>query len=49
MNNTYDDFDTQIQPEEYYEQPELPTSFMASVAAVMWLSVQSMQVEVWKN
>jgi hypothetical protein len=45
MNKTYDDFDTQIQPEEYYEQPELPTSFMV----MMWLSVQSMQVEVWKN
>lgn len=45
MNNTFDDFDTQIQPEEYYEQPEPPTGFLV----MMWLTMQSLQVKVWNN
>lgn len=45
MNKAFDDFDTQIQPEEVYEQPELPMSLMA----MMWLNIQSLQVNVYNN
>lgn len=43
MNNTFDDFDTQIQPEEYYEQRT------TSVMVLMWLTMESLQVKVWNN
>ena len=45
MNKNFDDFDTQIQPEEVYEHPEPPTSFLV----LMWLTAQSLQVKVWNN
>ena len=43
MNKAFDDYDTELQCEEYYEQP--PTSVMV----LMWLTMESLQVKVWNN
>ena len=43
MNKTYDDYDTEQQCEEYFEQP--PTQLLV----LMWLTAQSLQVKVWNN
>jgi hypothetical protein len=49
MNNTFDDFDTQIQPEEYYEQPPTSVTVLSNLPVLMWLTMQSLQVKVWNN
>ena len=43
MNNTVDDYDTHMQCEEYYAQPD------AAAIMMMWLMMQSLQVKVWNN
>lgn len=43
MNKAFDNYDTELQCEEYYEQPP------ASVMVLMWLTMQSLQVKVWNN
>jgi hypothetical protein len=43
MNKAFDDYDTELQCEECYEQPP------ASVMVLMWLTMQSLQVKVWNN
>lgn len=43
MNKAFDDYDTELQCEEYYEQPPTP------VMVLMWLTMQSLQVKVWNN
>ena len=43
MNKTFDNYDTEVQCEEFFEQPQ------DSLMVLMWLTMQSLQVKVWNN
>jgi len=49
MNNTFDNYDTELQCEEYYQQPAAAATTLSNLPVLMWLMMQSLQVKVWHN
>jgi hypothetical protein len=47
MNKNIDDYDTQEQCEEFFQ--ELFESIQAKMEVLAWLSSQSLQTKVWNN
>ena len=49
MNKAFDDYDTELQCEEYYEQPPTSVTVLSNSPVLMWLTMESLQVKVWNN